>query len=53
MQGEKVMEKSENLKKKRKVREKSENFVVWNSFSANLSILILKIFWGSMFSDAP
>ena len=30
-----------------KVREKSGNFVVWNSFSAKLKILILKIFWGA------
>ena len=36
-----------------KVREKSENFVVWNSFSAKLKILILKIFWGSMPPDPP
>ena len=34
-----------------KVREKSGNFVVWNSFSAKLRILILKIFWGSMPPD--
>ena len=26
---------------------KSGNFVVWNSFSAKLKILILKIFWGA------
>ena len=35
------------------VREKSGNLVVWNSFSAKLKILILKIFWGSMAPDPP
>ena len=34
-----------------KVREKSENFVVWNLFSAKLKIQILKIFCGSMPPD--
>ena len=34
-----------------KVKEKSENFVVLNSFSAKSRILFLKIFWGNMAPD--
>ena len=36
-----------------KVQEKSGNFVVWNSFSAKLKIIIMKIFWESMPPDPP
>ena len=36
-----------------KVREKSGNFVVWNSLLAKLKILILKIFWVSVPPDSP
>ena len=36
-----------------KVRGKSENFFVRNSFSAKLKILILKIFWGSLCLHTP
>ena len=35
------------------VRKKSRNSVVWNSFSAKLKILILKLFWGNMSPYPP
>ena len=50
MQGKKKLGKIQGIYKK---QEKSRKFVVLNSFSASLSILILKIFWGSMPPESP